>query len=109
MSSGSDVQVDDLLSTAPTFSGGAQDLTGALNDASTALQGLGSFWGNDKAGAQFAGTYQQVVAELLLMLAKLAEDIEGIAQGVTTMAASYGQTEADIVTMIRHGRTEETY
>ena len=90
------VQVDDLLSVAPSFAGNAQDLTDALNNAVASLQALGSFWGDDKPGTQFAGSYQKVVSEVLLMLAKGAEDLEGISQGLAQMAARYGQTEADI-------------
>jgi hypothetical protein len=44
------VQVDDLLSVAPSFASNAQDLTDALNNAVASLQALGSFWGNDRPG-----------------------------------------------------------
>jgi uncharacterized protein YukE len=99
------VQVDDLLSVAPAFGGNGQAVGDYLNQAAAALQSLGAFWGGDKPGTQFAATYQKVSAEVLLMLTKIAEDLEGISQGVTKMAAKYGQTEADITATFRaHGR-----
>ena len=103
------VQVDDLLSVAPSFASNAQDLMDALNNAVTSLQALGSFWGNDKPGTQFAGSYQKVVSEVLLMLAKSAEDLEGISQGLTQMAARYGQTEADIAGQFHRRSGPESY
>lgn len=103
------VQVDDLLSVAPSFASNAQDLTDAMNNAVASLQALGSFWGNDKPGAQFAASYQKVMSEVLLMLAKGAEDLEGICQGLTQMAARYGQTEADIVADFQRRSGPESY
>ena len=103
------VEVDDLLSVAPSFVGNAQDLTDALNNAAASLQALGSFWGNDKVGTQFAGSYQKVVSEVLLMLTKGAEDLEGISQGLTQMAARYGQTEADVAGQFHHRSGPESY
>lgn len=103
------VQVDDLLSVAPSFASNAQDLTDALNNAVASLQALGSFWGDDKPGTQFAGSYQKVVSEVLLMLAKGAEDLDGISQGLTRMAARYGQTEADIVGDFHRRSGPESY
>ena len=103
------VQVDDLLSVAPSFASNAQDLTDALNNAVASLQALGSFWGDDKPGTQFAGSYQKVVSEVLLMLAKGAEDLEGISQGLTQMAARYGQTETDIAGVFHRRSGPDSY
>lgn len=103
MSDGFKVEVDDLLAIAPHFDGGAQALVDYLNQAATTLQALGAFWGNDKPGTQFAATYQKIAADVMLMLTKTAEDLQGIGQGITEMAAHYGQTEADITTTF-HGR-----
>jgi hypothetical protein len=100
------VQVNDLLSIAPAFDGNAQAVMDYLNQAATAIQALGSFWGDDKAGAQFAGSYQKIATEVMLMLAKTAEDLEGISQGLTNMAARYGQTEADLTNTFHRGRME---
>lgn len=100
------VQVDDLLSVAPVFDGNAQAVMDYLNQAATSIQALGSFWGNDTTGAQFAGTYQKIAAEVMLMLTKTAEDLEGISQGLTKMAARYGQTEADLTETFHRGRME---
>jgi hypothetical protein len=97
------IEVDDLLAIAPHFDGGGQALVDYLNQAATALQGLGPFWGNDKPGTAYAATYQKIAAEVILVLTKAAEDLEGVAQGITAMAAHYGQTEADITTTF-HGR-----
>lgn len=103
------VQVEDLLSVAPSFASNALDLTDALNNAVASLQALGSFWGNDKPGTQFEGTYQKAMSEVLLMLAKGAEDLEGISQGLTQIAARYGQTEADIAGDFRRRSGPESY
>jgi uncharacterized protein YukE len=103
MTEGFKVQVDDLLSIAPHFDGGAQALVDYLNQAAASLAGLGAFWGEDKPGTAFAATYQKIAAEVMLMLTKTAEDLQGVAQGITAMAARYGQTEAD-VTATFHGR-----
>lgn len=96
-SGGFKIQVDDLLSAAPTFTCNARALADALNAAAASLQALGGFWGDDKVGEQFAGTYRDVVGEVLLMLAKTVEDLDGISQGLSGMAARYGQTESDLV------------
>jgi uncharacterized protein YukE len=105
-SDGFDIQVDDLLSIAPSFDSNAQSLGDALNAAAASLQALGSFWGDDKVGSQFAATYQKVTAEVLLMLTKSVEDLEGISEGLTAMAARYGQTEAAITDTFRRGGAE---
>ena len=102
-SDGFDIQVDDLLSIAPSFDSNAQTLADALNAAAASLQALGSFWGDDKVGSQFAATYQKATSEILLMLTKSVEDLEGISQGLTAMAARYGQTEADITKTFHSG------
>jgi uncharacterized protein YukE len=102
------IQVDDLLSVAPQFDGNADALAEYLSQAAASLQPLGSFWGDDKAGSQFAAGYQKFAAEVMLLLTKTAEDLEGISQGLTKMAASYGQTEADITASFHaHGRGME--
>ena len=101
------IQVDDLLSVAPPFDGNAQALADYLSQAAASLQTLGSFWGDDKPGSQFAATYQKFAAEVTLVLTKTAEDLEGISEGLTKMAARYGQTEADITANFHaHGRME---
>ena len=101
------IQVDDLLSVAPQFDGNALALAEYLTQAAEALQAVGPFWGDDKAGGEFAGTYQKFAAAVMLMLTKTAEDLEGISQGLTKMAARYGQTEADITANFHaHGRME---
>lgn len=98
------IEVDDLLAIAPHFDGGGQALVDYLNQAATAFQNIGPFWGSDKTGAAFAATYQKIAAEVMLMLTKAAEDLEGVANGIKTMAAHYGQTEADITTTLHvHG------
>jgi hypothetical protein len=102
-SPGFNVQVDELLSAAPAFGGNGQAMVEYMNIAATALQGLGAFWGADRAGSEFAATYQEISADVLLMLAKVAEDLEGISQGLTQMAARYGQTEADITENFHRG------
>lgn len=105
-SDGFKIQIDDLLSVAPAFDGNAQAIVEYLNQAAASLQSLGAFWGGDKPGTQFAATYQKIASEVLLMLTKSAEDLEGISQGLTQMAARYGQTEADITnTFHRHYRS----
>ena len=97
------IQIDDLLSIAPAFGGNGQAVVENLNIAAAALQSLGAFWGGDKAGAAFAATYQKASADVLLMLTKIAEDLEGISQGLTQMAAHYGQTEADLTENFHRG------
>jgi uncharacterized protein YukE len=102
------IQVDDLLSVATPFDGNAQALADYLNQAAVSLQALGSFWGDDKTGGQFAAMYQKIASEVMLMLTKSAEDLEGISEGLTQMAARYGQTEANITASFRaHGRRLE--
>ncbi|WP_034267180.1 WXG100 family type VII secretion target [Actinospica robiniae] len=99
------IEVDDLLAIAPQIGESGQVLVDSMNSAVATLQSLGSFWGDDKPGTQFAASYQKISAEVLLMLTKIAEDLEGVSQGLTKMAASYGQTEADITEGFRHGGT----
>ena len=107
MSDGFKIEVDDLLAIAPTFDGNAQALVDDLNQVAASLQALGSFWGDDKPGAQFAAMYQKITAEVMLVLTKTAEDLDGISVGLKNMAAHYGQTEADITTTFRgRGRLE---
>jgi hypothetical protein len=74
-----------------------------MNIAATTLQSLGTFWGDDKAGTAFAATYQKAAADVLLMLTKIAEDLDGISQGLTQMAQRYGQTEADLTENFHRG------
>lgn len=97
------VQIDDLLSIAPAFGGNGQAITENMNIAVTALQSLGAFWGGDKAGTEFAATFQKISSYVLLMLTKIAEDLDGISQGLTQMASRYGQTEADLTENFRRG------
>ena len=101
--SGFKVQVDDLLSIAPAFGGNGQAIVEYMNIAASTLQSLGTFWGGDKSGTEFAATYQKVSADVLLMLTKVAEDLDGISQGLSQMAARYGQTEADLTENFRRG------
>jgi len=108
-SAGFKIQMDDLLSTAPTFDSNARELADALNAAADSLRALGSFWGSDKVGNQFASTYQKVVGEVLLMLGKTVEDLEGISQGLAGMAARYGQTESDLADVFRQSHLRADY
>jgi hypothetical protein len=100
------IEVDDLLAAAPHFGGGGQALVDYLNQATAAFGSIGAFWGGDKTGSAFAATYQKIAAEVLLMLTKTAEDLEGVNQGIIAMAAKYGQTEADVTTTFRHNGIE---
>ena len=60
------IQIDDLLSIAPSFGGNGQAITEYLNTAAATLQSLGPFWGGDKPGTEFAAVYQKISAEVLL-------------------------------------------
>lgn len=102
-SDGFKIQVDDLLAIAPTFDSCAELLSQALNAATAALDPLGSFWGDDEVGQKFAAIYQKPAADVTLLLAKTAEDLEGVYKGLADMAQKYGQTESDVTTTL-HGK-----
>jgi len=63
--------------------------------------GMGAFWGNDDPGKQFGSKYEPAQEELLQLIAIIAGQVEGIADGINQMAANYGVTEQANVNKIR--------
>lgn len=82
-----------LYSTAPAFRDAGSDLGDAVREATSRLESLGSFWGNDENGQKFGAVYAPYQDKLLQLLALVAGQMQGIADGVTKMADEYGAAE----------------
>jgi hypothetical protein len=85
--------VESLLYYAPQISRIGQQLASAEATAQQQLLGLGSFWGGSWPDQAFANAYPPAQYAALIMVQRLATQIEGIAGGVELMAHNYGVTE----------------
>jgi hypothetical protein len=102
MSEGSfSVQIDDFAAMAPKFTKAGDELTAATSKETSALDGLGAFWGTTAHGPDFGKAYQPL-AQKVLALAKMAGlAVEGVAEGLTEMGQQYGVTEAQITAALK--------
>jgi hypothetical protein len=91
----------DLYMTAPAFTRAGGALGDAAQQATSQLEGLGSFWGNDAPGQKFGASYQPYQDRLLQLLALVSGDVEGIADGINQMADEYKITEESNIAKIR--------
>jgi len=91
----------DLYISAPAFQRGGQDIAAENSRAQSTLMGMGAFWGNDDPGTKFGAKYEPAQDELLQLIAIIAGQVEGIADGINQMAANYGVTEQANVNKIR--------
>lgn len=85
--------VESLLYYAPQINSIGQQLASAETTAQRQLLGLGAFWGGSWPDQAFANAYQPAQYAALIMVGRLAEQIQGIAGGVELMAHNYGVTE----------------
>ncbi|MBO0805102.1 MAG: hypothetical protein J2P25_18755 [Nocardiopsaceae bacterium] len=95
------VDLTDLYMTAPAFTRAGSAISDAVSQATHQLEGLGHFWGNDAPGQKFGGFYAPKQAELLQMLAVASGEVQGVADGITKMAESFGVTEEANTAKIR--------
>jgi hypothetical protein len=98
------VDLTELSVTAPTFLNAGVLISNAVAQAKSQLDGMGAFWGSDKAGENFANgsggkgyAYYQPV--LLNLIAVVAGEVEGISSGIQAMVARYSAVEGDNIQM----------
>jgi hypothetical protein len=101
--SGQELKFDltDLYLTAPAFSRAGTAIGDAVSQATSQLEGLGAFWGNDAPGQKFGAFYAPKQSELLQVLAVLSGEVQGISDGINRMAANYGISENANLAKIR--------
>lgn len=85
--------LDDLYATAPAFHRVGGEIGGELERATRKLEGMGNFWGDDKAGRQFGQVYGPAQSKLLELLAVVSGEVEGIGDGISKMADEYDAAE----------------
>jgi uncharacterized protein YukE len=94
---GFSVTVTDFAAEAPKFAGAGTDLAAATKTASSALDGLGAFWGTTAHGPDFGKEYQQYATKVLALAQGCGVALQGIGDGLQQMGQQYGVTEAQIV------------
>lgn len=101
--SGQDLKFDltDLYMTAPAFDRAGSAITDAVSQATSQLEALGAFWGNDGPGQRFGSFYAPKQAQLLQILAVMGGEVQGISDGINQMAANYGITEQGNINKLR--------
>jgi len=72
-----------------------------VSQVQSQLDGFGAFWGNDRPGQEFASFYAKNQDELLGLLAVVAGEVQGIADGINKMAARYEISEEANINKIR--------
>lgn len=100
--SGQDLKFDltELYLTAPAFTRAGNSIAAAVSQASSQLDGLGAFWGNDRPGQEFGSFYAPSQDKLLGLISVIAGEVRGVADGIDTMAARYGVAEESNVAKI---------
>lgn len=93
--------LEDLYATAPAFKRAGGELEDAVQLAKRQLEGLGNFWGDDDPGHTFGATYQPHQERLLQLLAMVANEVEGVGDGIVKMADKFGVAEDDNVSKIQ--------
>jgi hypothetical protein len=91
----------DLYLAAPAFTRAGGAIGDAVQAATSQLEGLGNFWGNDAAGQKFGAVYQPYQAQLLQLLAIVSGEVAGVADGINKMADQYGIAEQANINKIR--------
>lgn len=89
--------IEDLYATVPAFHRAAGDLADALQKARSRLEGLGNFWGHDKLGESFGKVYQPSQERLFQLMNIVDGAVDGVADGITRTADTYGEAERDNV------------
>jgi hypothetical protein len=110
LSGGMKIMVADFLHAAPVFRMAGDELGRLGESIGGSLAGRGSFWGNDAAGAAFAGTYLKAQEAIFSRLGTAAGAVAGTGDGLQQMAANYGITEATnraIVESIAQGENSD--
>lgn len=79
---------------APVFAVGEQSVSGALEQARSALAGLGDFCGHDSQGEQFAAAYSPAATQLLQAVANIAQGLGSITPGLEAMADNHARVDA---------------
>jgi hypothetical protein len=98
---GFSIQVEDFAAVAPKFTQAGDEMTSAASTETSALDGLGAFWGTTANGPEFGEKYQPLAAKVL-QLAKMAGlAIDGVAEGLTAMGKQYGVTESQITAALK--------
>ena len=91
----------DLYLTAPAFTRAGGAIGDAVSLATSQLEGLGTFWGNDAAGQKVGAVYAPYQAKLLQLLAAVSGEVAGVADGINKMAAEYDIAEQANIAKIR--------
>lgn len=101
--SSQDMKVDltDLYVAAPAFTRSGDAIGEAVQQATSQLEGLGRFWGNDAPGQKFGAVYSPNQAELLQLLAVVSGEVSGITGGINKMADEYRIAEQANINKIR--------
>ncbi|MFF3518675.1 WXG100 family type VII secretion target [Streptomyces sp. NPDC002573] len=98
------IHPDEITAQAPTFAAGSDDLTNALRQLQSSLDGLGTPWGSDKQGAQFGAAYSPQRDAVLKALGILVAGLNSIHEGLTTHAANHTETDAHNAAILNHLR-----
>jgi len=93
--------VDSLLFYAPKVKGAGEGLAEAVAAAQRRLLGLGDFFGRAWPDEPFRHSYPRCQYAMLIIVRQLAEEIQGIGEGIELMARSFGITEDQNTTDIR--------
>jgi hypothetical protein len=90
------VTVTDFAAESPEFTAAGTNLADAAKTASSALDGLGAFWGTTAHGPDFGKQYQLYATKVLALAQGCGVALQGIGDGLQQMGQQYGVTEAQI-------------
>lgn len=97
---GFDINSADLRSTATPILHCSTDVSDALAIFKSQIDGLGSFWGNDEYGEQFAQSYTPGQEAIKHATEQISQVLAAVSRGLTHMASSYEETDQDVASSI---------
>jgi hypothetical protein len=93
---GLSIDSQSLRRAAAGIQGAADDLDEVLTRFAGALGNVGDPWGSDMLGSLIGGGYVAIEELALKTYDSVVEGFDAVAEGLTSMAASYDETEDQI-------------
>ena len=96
-----DVDTTGLRSAGEGFTVAGLEVRAATARLSEALAALGSPWGRDREGSEFASSYQAGVAGLVQAAGAVAAGVLSVGDGVQAMADNHQRTDEGIAASLQ--------
>lgn len=95
-----------VLRAAPTFPAAGERVRRALDDARSAIEALGEFWGADEQGARFAADYSPMAEQTLQAVRNIADGLMSIGPGLEAMASNHRDVDEHYAAVLSPGNAD---